>query len=128
MFEISSKLQIKNTLSNNKIFFPFQFIPPLFIELFLIAPKLIILSECCFVNHAKSRLDKIFFTGYNFICLVLRICGCRIVAIISAFQAEEGGSIPPTRSELQKQPYKWLFLIFYKIKRKIEIEKSKSNT
>ena len=44
------------------------------------------------------RLDRILF-----LYIMVRVeteysGGCRIVAIISAFQAEEGGSIPPTRS------------------------------
>jgi hypothetical protein len=66
----------------------------------------------CFKEHTKIGLDICAGTCYN----IVRKCGHRTSASISAFQAEEVGSIPIARS-MQKQ--RWFvenrrcFLLFY---------------
>lgn len=66
----------------------------------------------CFKEHTKIGLDICAGTCYN----IVRKCGHRTSASISAFQAEEVGSIPIARS-MQKQ--RWFvenrrcFLSFY---------------
>ena len=66
----------------------------------------------CFKEYTKIGLDICAGTCYN----IVRKCGHRTSASISAFQAEEVGSIPIARS-MQKQ--RWFvenrrcFLLFY---------------
>lgn len=43
-------------------------------------------------------------------------CGYRIMAFISAFQAEDGGSIPPTRSKNKEQLDRVVFCFFWYVK------------
>ena len=64
----------------------------------------------CFKEHTKIGLDICAGTCYN----IVRKCGHRTSASISAFQAEEVGSIPIARS-MQKSAVakKATALLFY---------------
>ena len=55
----------------------------------------------CFKEHTKIGLDICAGTCYN----IVRKCGHRTSASISAFQAEEVGSIPIARSMQTKIPH-----------------------
>ena len=61
----------------------------------------------CFKEHTKIGLDIYAGTCYN----IVRKCGHRTSASISAFQAEEVGSIPIARS-MQKSAvaFSWVFV------------------
>ena len=54
-----------------------------------------------------------------FLCIIRKVeskSGCRIVAIITAFQAVEGGSIPPTRSNTIKNTRTEVLVFFIVIR------------
>lgn len=64
----------------------------------------------CFKEHTKIVLDICAGTCYN----IVRKCGHRTSASISAFQAEEVGSIPIARSMQKSAVAFWVtVLLFY---------------
>ena len=63
----------------------------------------------CFKEHTKIGLDICAETCYN----IVRKCGHRTSASISAFQAEEVGSIPIARSMQKSAVAFWVTALLF---------------